>query len=186
MTLRYDPAEQHTSLRKGADGAWTAEGRAIGNVDDPVYPQDVATRAYVDSGTASIAAYWKYQQQTTIADPGSGNLRMNQGNPHLATVIALSTTTDTGADASAKLAAALPGDVFEVQRQDDRTQWVRFELSAAPTSHGAWSELAVTFVAGTNPAFQNNARVAVRVLQTMVATRALLLALQAAAPGWVK
>src|SRR5262245_60526542 len=176
--MRYTPSDSHTSMSKNAEGVWDGEQRAIANLDVPIAPQDAATKSYVDDAFAAIAAFWTYQQQTTIADPGAGALRMNDA-PEKATAIALSTLTDLGVDVAGKIASALSGDIIEIQSDTVLTRWVRFELTAAPTMHGTWAEVAVTAIKYGEADFANNARVAVRVLSAPRVTRALLLDLMA-------
>lgn len=173
----YDPSNSGSCLLADANGHWSGLGRPIVDVADPHAPQDAATKRYVDSGIAEIASFWIYSQLAQIGDPGAGNLRtdVSQGGVHLSTQLAISTTSETGIDASAKMGTLIAGDVLELQNAADPTQWVRFELVATPVLTATWMQAAIAATEWENEAFANNLRVSVRIMHTARATRALLL-----------
>jgi hypothetical protein len=49
QAVRITPSGSNTALLRDSDGVWNAAGVPIAHAGDPVDPQDVATKAYVDS-----------------------------------------------------------------------------------------------------------------------------------------
>jgi hypothetical protein len=78
---------------------------------------------------------WTYATQTTMADPGSGRIR-SDASP--ATQIAISSTTNEGADASVVLAGLTTGDVLTFQEFANASNWARYEITSPALNTGSW------------------------------------------------
>src|SRR5262245_8274975 len=113
--------------------------------------------------TTTTTGYWRFDAtSTTMADPGSGKLRVNNATPSSATLLAISKTTDPGTDASQLLASLANGDQLYIQDQGDATKWIRYGVTGASTNNTTWFQVPVSYrsSAGTLPS--NNTPLAVQ------------------------
>jgi hypothetical protein len=77
----------------------------------------------------------------TMADPGSGDYRIN--NNTTPTQIVFSTTTENGINRVADLGALKPGDQIVQQDAQRPTSWRIYVVTGAPTINSGWIQLAV-------------------------------------------
>jgi len=107
---------------------------------------------------------WDWSSNTTIADPGAGNMRTNANplrvNPRdlpAITYIALSAITNGGTDVSVTLREYPTGTVVYLQDKADSSKWAAFRMTDPPVDEGGWFRLAVTFLqSGTEGTVTNN------------------------------
>lgn len=128
---------------------------------DPLADADFTTKLYVDNsvsaGSSLLTAEYRFSTSTTIADPTSGRARINNADPTLATKMAISQTTDTGADFGAVLNALESGDLIGLQDQTDSTKFYKYSITAV-VDQGAWFEIDVTDI-GSIGLIANNKKI---------------------------
>lgn len=132
------PSESGTSLVVTGDGFYDARGKPIVNVDDPIDPQDVATRAYVDRG-GTVYDFWTCSTNVVMANPSNGQVRFNAATPDAATQLALSTLASNNLDYTTVLEQLIPGDQLYMQVAADSSQFARYELPTAPVKQTSGS-----------------------------------------------
>ena len=89
-------------------------------------------------GGASVQAEYKYSNSTTMADPGSGEFRLNNSDPDLATQIAISAETETGVDFSSLIARLNSDDALYLQNLTDSAEQGIFAVTGPVTDNGSW------------------------------------------------
>src|SRR5262245_4485390 len=110
---------------------------------------------YAPAATVSTG-YWTYKTTTTMADPGSGNLRLNTATPATATAMAISSVSARGTDTTNLLRSLVSGDRVYVQDQTTASNWIRYRLTAAATDNTTWFQLAITQESGSGTVPGNN------------------------------
>jgi hypothetical protein len=85
-----------------------------------------------------------FSTNTTLADPGQGNIRCNTGNLATAGTLAIDTLTNDGVDAAPVFGSLLEGDTLYVQQKNDHTRYARLRLTATPTNNTGWWSMSVT------------------------------------------
>ena len=104
--------------------------------------------------TLLVDSIWHYSTVTTIADPGTGTVRLNSTtNP---TQIALAMTDAGGTNRTTVLSALQPGDHIVFSEVLVPGNWLSLVLTAAPAGSGTWRTLTVARVGtATAPPEQN-------------------------------
>lgn len=77
---------------------------------------------------------WSYSTNTTIADPGSGNLRFSADGLQLA----ISQTDNGNADYLHVLSALAAEDTITMQETADAAKWAKYEVQGAAVDGGGW------------------------------------------------
>src|SRR5262249_6062471 len=85
-----------------------------------------------------------------------GKFRLNTATPSTATQLALHAVMDNGTDASNTLKTLGVGDIIQIQDQGNAANWVRYNISAAPTNNTTWFLFPVTVGSGGGSAVTNN------------------------------
>ncbi len=106
--------------------------------------------AGVLSSTSPDSGIWNYSTNVTMADPGSGKIRVNSASAATATLMALSSTTGPGTDVSAYLRTLRTGDTIYAQERATAANWVRYRLTANPTDNTTWFQIPITLLDGTS------------------------------------
>ena len=101
-------------------------------------------------------AQWNYRTNLIMADPASGNLRINNAVFGSATQMAISKTTANGNDRSNLLKSLQNGDAFLIEDATNVANWIRYQLNAAPTNNTTWFQLSVNVVSGSGTSPSNN------------------------------
>ena len=119
---------------------------------------DIATVAGISGDVSSVAAQafkFLFDTSTSLANPGSGDVRYNDATPASVTAIAISNTPSGGADISAEIVTwddstntALRG-TLTIKDSATATTFQTFSITGAITDNGAWLQIPVTHVAGT-------------------------------------
>jgi hypothetical protein len=91
----------------------------------------------------TTSGIWRYQTDTTMADPNSGNLRLNNAALSSATQLAIHRLTENGTDVSAILRALRAGDGLRVQDQANNANWVRYNVTGTPVDNTEWFQIAL-------------------------------------------
>ena len=111
----------------------------------------------IGPSTATTEGEWRFDAtSTTMADPGSGKLRINTALFSSATAIALNSTGASGTDAANFLRTLQTADSIYLQDKNNAANWVRYNISATPTNSSTWFQIPVTFVNGGGTAPTNN------------------------------
>jgi len=85
---------------------------------------------------------------------------LNNGTASAATLVWASNTTSLNNDATVALGAITVGSKVTLQVQSDSTSLYQYQVTAAPTNKGTYTEIPVTWVqSGTGPAIANNASI---------------------------
>jgi hypothetical protein len=74
---------------------------------------------------------WDFSTNTADSDPGAGNLRLNDADPTLATMIYLDPIDAQGSDWGAILAEGGAGGVIRLQDLNDSTRWIAYDVVGA-------------------------------------------------------
>jgi hypothetical protein len=114
----------------------------------------------------SFTGVWAFSTSTTMADPGAGGIRINAATASAATQVAISRLTDGSVDMTRRLQALRSGDQVYVQDKDNSANFVRYQLSGAPTDNTTWFLLPVTFVSGAGAGIANNAKLLIEFNQS--------------------
>lgn len=85
-----------------------------------------------------------YDSVSTMADPGTGDVRTNTNVGTPSTQIAFSKTTNLGIDASDTFKSLAVGDLIYFQQLDNASNWGRFTVSGAPVNNNTWWLVPVT------------------------------------------
>lgn len=103
---------------------------------------------------------WRLDTDTTMADPTAGRVRMNGTSASTTTIIAVSSLTWDGADASLVLDALVVNSSLIGQQKDDADLYARWRVAGTPTDHGTWWEIPVLFVeSGSGSGVNKNTQV---------------------------
>ena len=114
----------------------------------------------------STSGIWSFVTNTTMADPGSGNMRANSSTWASITQLAFSKIDNNGFDRTPILSSLQTGDTLIVQDKSNSANWAKATISAAVTNNSSWFLLPVTMTsaAGTSP--NNNSPMVVTFQQT--------------------
>jgi len=115
-----------------------------------------AGNVLIGPGTDTRSGVWRYSNNTTMADPGSGAFRLNAATFAATSQIALDILTDGSVDVSNFLKTLVSGDIIQFQDQSNSANWARYHLSGAPTNNTGWFLLPVTPDASAGSAVTNN------------------------------
>jgi hypothetical protein len=106
--------------------------------------------------TSSTEGLWNFSTTITMADPGSGKLRINNATGSAATQMAISITTQPGTDVTNILKASQAGDQIVIQDKSNAANWIRYTIASAPTNNTTWFLIPLTFVSGSGTGSANN------------------------------
>jgi hypothetical protein len=94
---------------------------------------------------ALSASYARFNfNAQTVAPPASGQVRVNNATPALATTVWVHNVDSEGTDVSLMLGQVLSGWRIYLQDRDDSSKWVRYNVSGAPVDQGTYMEYPVT------------------------------------------
>lgn len=85
---------------------------------------------------------------TDSPPPLASEIRLNNADQTLATVIAISKTTNDGLDATAALIKIHSGARIRIQNWDDSSKWQRYVATGAATDQGTYVTAPIAFDAG--------------------------------------
>ena len=103
---------------------------------------------------SSVQLTWRFNNSIVIADPGSGNFRMDSATPASVTKLAIDDETRAGVDASTVLDNLTPGSVIAIQELGDALNFIVCDVVTV-TDQGGWFEIDVT-IADSGLLFGNN------------------------------
>lgn len=92
---------------------------------------------------------------TTIVDPGHGDVRWNNATQNAATVLAISHMTDDGLDIGAFFGRLAAGDYLRIQDKDDAARYQNW-LITSTVNNVDWLELGVSIVTSNGGNLPNN------------------------------
>ena len=116
--------------------------------------QQAAAGNHAHQSTSTFV--YRFSTNTTMADPGSGQFRLNTGLFVTVTQLAIDTVTDAGTDVTNVLASLATGDQIYIQTQADSANWARHRISGTPTNQGGWFQIPVEHVTSGGSAPTNN------------------------------
>lgn len=103
--------------------------------------------------TNIIENSYHFDQTTTAADPGAGNLRWNNATPASVTNWYIDDVESTGRDASFMLANLADGDILTLRSQWDAADYMVASVNGTPTDNtGYWTVPVTVIHAGARPA----------------------------------
>lgn len=103
--------------------------------------------------TNIIETSYHFDQTTTAADPGAGNLRWNNATPASVTNWYIDDVESTGRDASFMLANLADGDILTLRSQWDAADYMVASVNGTPTDNtGYWTVPVTVIHAGARPA----------------------------------
>ncbi len=134
---------------------------------------NAATSASTAAANVAFAMRWNFDSATTMADPGSADLRFNNATPASVTAIAVSANSaDTGNPSVS--AAVLTWDdsttttnrgTLTVRKIGSPGTFAQYQITGATTDNTTWLQLTVTYTAG-NGTFSNTDSLAVGFVRT--------------------
>jgi hypothetical protein len=112
---------------------------------------DVGAAAADHTHPSEQSGQWRFQNNPTIADPGSGYFRANTGALATAATLAISRTTQDGYDIPPPGWGVQAGDTIYVQDRDDSSKWVRYTADEPLSQFATYAtgEVTVAGSAGT-------------------------------------
>ena len=114
--------------------------------------------ARADHTHASNSTFvFRFSNNTTMADPGSGQFRGNAGTIAATTQIAIDVLSDGGVDVTNVLASLIAEDQLYIQDQANAANWARLRVAALPTNNAGWFLIPVAFLGGGGVPLSNNA-----------------------------
>ena len=140
--------------------ATTQGGLPVGGTTGQTLQKNSATN--YDTGwitqTTTSESIWNYKNVVTMADPATGNVRVNNAAFGSVTQMAISKNDGNGTDRTPLLASLQIGDIIEVQDQTTAANWARYNISAAVVNNTTWFQIPIAFVtgSGSNPANNDN------------------------------
>jgi hypothetical protein len=143
-------------LGRGADAG-------AGNVEELTIGDGLRTAGTELRIIESGQAFYSFDNSTTMADPGTGDLRINNAVWASATEMALSDTTDAGTDISQILNTVAEGDTIYVQDRDNAANYARYMVATAPTDNTSWHLIPLTYVSAAGSAPSNNERLLIQI-----------------------
>ena len=122
--------------------------------------------SYFNAGLSSSVFFYRIDTTTTNpSDPGSGKLRYNNANQHLATTLIVDWLTDDGFDAHLLFLLFAPTTRFLMQDKALANSYQIWEITAPATNLADFFTVPVSFVSSGGPGvFSHNQRVAVIIL----------------------
>jgi hypothetical protein len=129
-------------------------GGATGQVLSKISATDYNTGW--SSIVSSIEGLWNFSSTTTMADPGSGKVRVNNVSVPGATQMAISATTNAGTDRSQIIKSLTVGDQIVCQDRSDSANWVRYTVQSAPIDNTTWFQIAVSATSSSGTTSSNN------------------------------
>lgn len=100
--------------------------------------------------------HWNFSTNTTAADPGAGNVRLNNATPASITAIYFSSVDGAGLDFDNFFAEIPIGDKICAQQTDDASKRISLTVSGALTDNAGWWTVPVTVDSDAGGLFQNN------------------------------
>ena len=94
-------------------------------------------------GGGSVQLKWKFDSSTSASDPGSGEFRLNNANPALATALYVNEEDEEGVDATTLLNALEADDRIFIQEQEDASKFILVDVVTV-TDNGSWFTITFT------------------------------------------
>jgi len=181
-TSATNAATSATNAAASATAAATSETNALASATSAATAETNAELAETNAETAetnannaarSVAFRWNFDSSTTMADPGTGDIRFNNATLSAATAAAISDLTgDTGnPDASVYVLAwddstttSLRGTLL-IRQVSAPEDFVVFNVTGASTDNVGWTQLDLTYVGGAG-AFTNTDALTVQFVRT--------------------
>ena len=112
---------------------------------------DIPNKKYVDDAVAAIPGggggtgfiEYKFDNSTSMSNPGNGEFRYNNSNPALVTSIAISDESEAGGDISTILSLVRPGTILYIQEIEDGAAFGIFIVNTV-VDNGSWFQLNVS------------------------------------------
>lgn len=162
-------ANNHIATLSGNGAVRFAQYGAAAFTGTPVYNLAVdASGNVIETGLGEsiISGGYKFDDSTTAADPGSGDLRLDNATYASVTNIYISQTSNYGTDTGNILGALITGDKIYIQQKNDATKWLRVQISSTPTDNGTWWTIPVTYINSGGTLFDNNELLTVAAVMT--------------------
>lgn len=88
---------------------------------------------------------WRFDTDTTDSDPGSGRWKLNHADETAATFIYMNDQNINGLDASKIIQLLATGSLVYIQRTEDSTEALLYEVSGTPTDGTGYWKIPVTY-----------------------------------------
>jgi len=152
-------------------GTWP--GQSVSLVNDVATPGNnycygtdgSGTKGWVALPVSSTSGVWNYSTTLTMADPGSGKLRVNNSLWLSVTALAINYLDQNNFDRTPILSSLVTGDIIMVQDKGNAGNWVKYTVSGTPTNNTSWFQIPVLIAGGAGTAPANNAPLLVQFQQ---------------------
>jgi hypothetical protein len=91
-----------------------------------------------------------------MADPGAGNIRVNNTAMPSATLMAMSSESNEGTDHAPIIKSLRPGDQILIQDQNNSANWIRYEITSAVVDNTTWFQIGIAVVTSSGTTSSNN------------------------------
>ena len=156
-TSASNASTSETNAATSETNAGTSETNAATSETNAATSETNAETAEVnaESAASSVAINWAFDSTTTMADPGTGDLRLNNATVSSVTAIAASAlTAETGnPDLSDYIvtwddSTSTNNGTIVIRKRGTPATFAVFNLTGAVTDNTTWLQLAVTYVDG--------------------------------------
>lgn len=149
-------ASASSASTSASNAATSASNAATSASNASTSETNAATSATsANAAASSIGMLWTLDSSTTMGDPGTGDLRLNNATPSSVTQIAVSNqSSDAGnPDVSANIATwgsstnPIKG-TLTIKKKGEPATFATYHINSAVVDNGAWLQIAVTYVTG--------------------------------------
>lgn len=158
----------NTILGRSSAGVGVIEENSIG--------EGLTLSSNVLSTIGNTTFQYRFLQNTTVSDPGSGQFKINSTIYSAVTIMSIDIITYGGADISAGLSTLVIGDTITFQDMNDSGKIARYRISATPTNQTGWFEIPVSYLSSSGTLIGHNQICAVQF--TTVGTAPALVQIQ--------
>jgi hypothetical protein len=107
------------------------------------------TGAWSDPQGGIAGGFFRFNIQTTAADPGNGVIRLNASTFAAATAIYMDQISDPGTDVTAWVELMRSGDTIMIQAKADSTRRARYQITGTPANNAGWFTIPVAVVSSS-------------------------------------
>ena len=108
--------------------------------------------------------YYTFQDDVTVSDPLAGNVKVNNANMALATVLSINDTTRSGANADPPWSVLREGDYISIWDEKQGAVGGYYEINGTPIDQGTWYQFPVAAAPGGSWGIQDNRNVAMSLI----------------------
>lgn len=138
---------------------------ALNYTDGRLYFRDSSDniRTLASTSLFLLTSEYRFDSATAAADPGTGDLRLNNSTRASTTALYFDSITDLGTDASLVIQSFVAGDLIVLQDKASSSDRVRYRVTGAPTDNTGWWSVPVEWLSEHGALWANNTILAVMI-----------------------